>query len=264
MHPDDEVIQRLAHGELAAAKGRAVAEHLRACSGCRERRARLDEEDEQLDALLRHLDAPQPRVTLEQVVARARESQVAQGSRSMPATAPPRRGLPWVRWAAAIVIALGVASGAYAAPGSPLPGWLDAVQAWMRGGSQAASSGASSTPEPSRSPAGIAVDPGRSLAIVFASPQESGSLTILLGEGTQVVVRATGGAPGFGSELDRIVIENQGSTSDFEIEIPRGAPRVEVLVGQVRVFLLEGSRVTTRGASGDDGRFTVPWTEGEG
>jgi hypothetical protein len=83
---------------------------------------------------------------------------------------------------------------------------------------------------------------------------------VSLTDSTEVVIRTTGSAPGFSSELDRLVIDNAGSTSDFEIEIPRSAPRVEVRVGAERVFLIEGGRVTTEAAAGDDGRYEVPWT----
>jgi hypothetical protein len=59
-----------------------------------------------------------------------------------------------------------------------------------------------------------------------------------------VVVRARQGAATFTSELDRLVIDNRGAASTFEIEIPRSAPRVEVRISQDRIYLKEGERTS--------------------
>ena len=65
-------------------------------------------EDRELDELLSRLDHPVPPVSVETVIRRARDA-----------------GVERLRWAAGIALALGLAaSAAYAAPGSPVPGWI--------------------------------------------------------------------------------------------------------------------------------------------
>jgi hypothetical protein len=48
------------------------------------------------------------------------------------------------------------------------------------------------------------------------------------------------------------VIDNSGSPATFEVEIPRGAARVEIAVAGKRIFLKEGPRLTAEG-SGEAG-----------
>jgi hypothetical protein len=106
--------------------------------------------------------------------------------------------------------------------------------------------------------AGIAVIPGRNLLIIFTSPQTEGQALVSLTDGTDVVVRATMGAATFTSDVDRLVIDNQGSTATFEILIPRAAPRVEIRMGGDRIFLKDGLRVTTRESTDPRGPYLVP------
>lgn len=220
MHLDEEQVQRLLHRELAPPLETAVREHLAECIECRGRVAQAEREEDEVHALLRHLDHPAPRVDPHAVAARARA-----------------RGVRWVRWAAGIVVALGLAGAAYAAPGSPLPAWVEAVVRWVEGGS-------AEVPDPGV--AGIAVAPGRELVILFTSAQPEGQAEVSLTDGAEVVVRAPIGAATFTSDVDRLVIDNQGSPATFEIQIPRTAPRVEIRVAGDRIFLKEGSRVTPR------------------
>src|SRR5881397_793977 len=218
MHLDEEQVERFLHRELGRTADTSAREHLAACPDCRRRVAQAEREEEEVYALLRHVDHPAPTIDASAVAAR---STVA---------------VAWFRWAASIVLTLGVAAAAYAAPGSPLPGWAKAVVDWISGHPRGRA--------PERGAAGIAVVPGRNLVILFTSSQAEGQAQVRLTDGGEVVVRAPTGAATFTTDADRLVIDNRGSSATFEIQIPRAAPRVEIWVKAVRVFLKEGAHLT--------------------
>ena len=249
MHLDEEQVQRLLDGELEPQAEATVREHLAGCAECRERVARSQLEDQEVQALLRHLDHPLPRLDAQRIAWKARA-----------------RDTRWVQLAAGIALALGFGAASYAIPGSPVPAWVEAAVKWV-----GVRSGRShSKPVPSRAPeplpawapdstvAGIAVAPGRDLAISFTSTR--GQARVSLGDGAEVVVRAPAGAAVFASHVDRLVIDNAASTTTFDIEIPRAAPRIEILVNNERVFLKEGSRITTREPVESGGSYLLPLT----
>lgn len=223
MHLDDEQLQRLLHGELDRDSADALAVHVAGCADCRQRLSEAELDQAEVYGLLRLVDHPAPPVDAESVAASARGHD---------------RG--WGRWAAGILLAMAAAGGAYAAPGSPLRGWIQAVREWTR----------ESTPseERPRAPvapmAGLAVPPGDGLTILFESAQPRSQVRISLGEGAEVRVRGPSGAATFDSEADRLRVFNRDSVATFEIEIPRDARRVEVRVGSERIFLKDGPRIT--------------------
>ncbi|MGH7567470.1 MAG: anti-sigma factor family protein [Gemmatimonadales bacterium] len=231
MHLDDDQVQRLLHGELAQPVVVALREHLAGCAPCRERVAAAERDENEVHALLRAVDHPVPRLDPEAVAARVR----AHGLLA-----------PRIRWAAGILLALGLAGVAYAAPGSPLRRWVRAVAERLGGGSSRPPA-----PAPPQTPdsgiAGIAVVPGRALVIRFTAPQTVGQAQVSLTDGAEVVVRAPIGAATFTSDVGQLVIDNRGSSGagggNFAIQIPRAAPRVEIWVAEQRVFLKEGARV---------------------
>ncbi len=241
MHLDEEQIQRLLHGELAPPAETSARQHLAECTDCRGRVAEAEREEDEVYALLRQVDHPPPPVDADAVAARARAHDFG-----------------WGRWAAGILVALGLASAAYAAPGSPLPAWVEAFREWIGGRPDPSPS----APAPVRAPeprvAGIAVAPGQKLLILFTSPQAEGQAQVSLTDGAEVVVRAPIGAAIFSSDVDRLVIDNQGSAAIFEIEVPRAAPRVEIRVGADRIFLKEGRRVTTEKSTKARGLYLLP------
>lgn len=177
-------------------------------------------EDAELFARLGALDHPVPRVDARAVIARAEQT---------------RRSPDYLRWAAAIALGLGLAGAAYALPGSPLRAW---VRALVHG----------AAPGPTQPPdsgfAGIAVAPGQGLRVVFTARQTVTSADVILTDSAEVVVRALTGAATFTSGADRLVIENAGSGATFEIQIPRAAPRVEILVGETSILLKAGEHIT--------------------
>ena len=232
MHLDEGQIQGLAHGELEPGLTASLGAHLEVCAACREAVEGAAREEEEVHALLRHLDHPAPAVNAHALTRAA------------------GTGLPgWGRWAAAVTLLLSAAAALYAAPGSPLPGWIAAAARPF------AEAGQSPTREaaPVEPGGGLAVTPGERLLIQFAHPRAGGRATVSLTEGGEVEVSSLGGAPTFTSEADRILI-GDGGADDFEIRIPWAAPRVEIRVGERPVFLKEGPTISTDApAAGTDG-----------
>lgn len=238
-HLDDEQLQRAADGELRASDAAAGA-HLATCAACRQRVDDALHEEAEVAALLRHVDHPVPAVTAGAIAARAR----ARDSGGM-------------RWAASIVLALALAGVAYAAPGSPLPRWVERAAVWpVRRAPPAAGRGETRVPLPVTG--GIAVTPGASLVIQFSSPQTTGEVHVSLTDSAEVVVRSIIGAATFTSGVDRLVIGNAASSASYEIRIPRAAPRVEMRVGERRIFLKDGSRLTTAATADAREPLTLP------
>lgn len=233
MHLDEELIQRLLHGELVPQRESTARAHLTACDTCRSRLDAAERDESQVHALLRHLDHPVPHVDPRALALRAR-----------------RRAPAWGRWAASIALAVGLGGAAYAIPGSPLPGWIDALvdRVARRAAPQEPRlppTDADAQPRASEPAiAGIAVTPGPDVRITFTSPH--GRSRVSLGDGPEIVVRAPAGSATFTSHVDRLVIHNVDPSATIEIEIPRHAPRVEITAGTETLFLKEGPRVTTR------------------
>ena len=228
MHLDEGRIQRLLDGELDAAAEHAMRTHAAACEECR---ARIDQArgNAMAASLLETLDVPAPRIDALAVAARARVEEPA----------------PRFQMAAGFVLALALVGGAYvawAAPGSPVRAWVDSVAEWLQARQH------QGAPPPADGAGGIAVAPGARLTIVFATAQPAGTARVSLTDGDEVVIRAAHGAATFSSSADRLVVGNAGSTADFTVELPRAAPRIEILLGGRRLLLKDGASVTAVGA----------------
>jgi anti-sigma factor RsiW len=242
MHLDEELIQRFIAGELTERS--APADHLRTCTECREAVARADQEWAEVGLVLRKLDHRPPPIEPQSLAERAHTRT--------------RQGM--LRWAAAILLTVGVAGAAYAAPGSPLRAWIHAVLARATG--SPATQTAPPAPTPEGTLAGIAIPAGQNLVILFTSTQTAGQASISLTDSGQVVVRALNGAATFTSDVDRLAIENSGSSANFDIRIPRTAERVEIRVAGQRVFLKEGAHITASGSPATGDYFRVPLASG--
>jgi hypothetical protein len=228
VHVDEERIQRLLHGELGRADEAAVRAHLAGCEECSRRLAAMTRDEERVGSLLRALDRPAPRVDVG-AIARLADAR------------SPR--IP--RWAAGVVLVLGLAGVAYALPGSPLPRLVDAVVEWAKGRQDPLSPGAGDAVPPSSSAAGIAVSPGERFTILFQTPNARGEILVRLTPGSEVEIRAPRGAATFTAGENQLVVDGRGIPTAYEIDVPATATRVEILAGKDRVFLKEGSRVTT-------------------
>jgi hypothetical protein len=243
MHLDEEKLQRLLHGELSDAARRDAGDHLAACSECRECLVVARRDEGEIFSLLRQVDHPVPAVQVEALAARARGV-----------------GLVWGRWAAGLLLVLGAAGAAYAMPGSPIRQWIRSAAAWISRDDRV-----SPAPRQAETPhgraAGIAAVPGRNYLIAFQSPDLGGQARVSLTDGGEVTVRAPSGAARFTSAADRLLIDNHSSGATFEIEIPRAAPRVEIRVAGIRVFLKEGSRVLAEGLAENGNHYLLPLSE---
>lgn len=241
MHLDEERLQRLLHGEREGFDRREAQEHLRECRACQERLAAAEHDQDEIFALLRQLDHPAPVLNAEGVAAKARVG-----------------GHAWGRWAAAVLLFLGIAGAASALPGSPVRGWVQSVAAWMGVAEQRRVS-----PTPSRSTsqaAGVAAVPGPEFVVSFNSQEPGSRARVSLTDGAEIVVRAPSGAASFTSDADRLVVDNHGAGATYEIEIPRAARRVEIRVAGNRIFLTESSRVVTQGRMENGDQYLLPLT----
>ena len=236
MHLVEEQVQRLLHGELAGSAAQEIQNHLAACSACRDRMEEAEREDQWLIARLAALDHPAPAVQAIDIIRAARTS----------------RSGGWGRWAAGIVLATAIAGGAYAAPGSPLPGILARLLPSDASGPNPVAPAERATPR-----AGIAVAPGERLTLSIPNGARN-SAAISLSDREEVVVQAQEGQTSFRSAPDHLIIDHQGDPAQFEILIPRAAPLVEVEVDGRRVFLKERSSITASVAADSLGRYVIP------
>ncbi len=234
-HLDDEQVQRLLHHELTARGDALVRNHLADCPACRERVEEAKGEDDAVMALVGRVDHGRPRIDAATVIARAGRP-ASTGS----------------RWAAAGLFVVGLAGAAYAIPGSPVRGWLRALVRPTP-----------TTQPPVAPPAavlpttgGIAVAPGPAFEVQFLSAQATGEIRVTLTDGPDLVVQARIAGPSFTSNADRLVIDNRHSTADFDIAVPRGAPRIEIRIGERRVFAKRGATITS--AAQDSAPFRIP------
>jgi hypothetical protein len=240
MHVDEEQLQRLLHGELGPGAELGLRAHLAECTECRGRLVAAERDEDEIFALLRQVDHPLPEVSAGAVAARAIGKRVE-----------------WGRWAAGILLLLGVAGAAYALPGSPVRGWVRSLFLWVSSSKQQPAAPSQPQP-PAERTAGIAATPGRSFVIAFESPEAGGQARVSLTDGEEVTVRAPLGSAKFTSAADRLVIDNQGTGATYEIEIPRAAPRVEIRVAGTRIFLKDSSRVATDRARETDSHYLIP------
>jgi hypothetical protein len=227
MHLDEEQIQRVLHRELAGAEFAAAREHLAECSECRTRLAEATREQEAVLRLLGGVDHPAPRVAVEDIVSRSR-----------------RHATGRVRWAAGLILALGAAGAAYAVPGSPVRAWVAAVAEWLQGRETSAPKALPPVQPTPSAIAGIAVTPSRHFVIHFTAAQAVGHARVSLTAGSEIVVQGPNGAATYTSGVDRLEINNTGSSADFEIHIPQSAPWVEIWLGADRMLLKDGARIS--------------------
>ena len=240
MHLDDEQIQRTLHNELTPAHS-AAREHLESCAACRSRLAREIDEERRIFGLLEAADRPAPYVTLATIAARAERS---------------RRG--WRARVAAIVTGLAVAGVAYAAPGSPLPGLIRRALGLMSERPTANPVATRQTETPSLTPdavSGIAVTPGARFTIDVDAADATA--TVSLTDGTEVVVRATGGQPSFVSDVGRLAVRNTSGVRRVEIEVPRKVRTFTLRVGERTVFSKNASSVVSEARRDASGRYVL-------
>lgn len=246
-HPDEVTLLALAHGELAPPAAADVRRHVDECDECGPRLARVSREDEAIGRALGLLDHPAPRVTAEAIAELAGRRQWGWGG---------DRYWGWERWAAAVVVVASAAGVAYAIPGSPVRAWVDA----LLGARTAAPAPAAPAPVRDSSgvagPSGIEVLPGARLVIELSPAQDGGALLVRLTDDARVAARSPAGAAAFTMERDRLLIA-MSRGADVELDIPRGAPSMEVRIGAEPVFAVVAGSVTRGPAPAADGVYRI-------
>jgi hypothetical protein len=237
MHLDDERLQRLLHGEVAAHAAAAARAHVAGCAECRQRFEDAEREERWLAGVLRAVDHAAPAVSAESLARRASRGAVV-----------------WGRRAAMVALGLAVAGGAWALPGSPLRRWVAAAGRWL-----AAPPAPPDSLQASSAPAaGIAVAPGARLTIVIAPPPRAATVTVVLSDSADVVARAGAGTASFLTDAGRLRITVADPAAHLEIALPRAAAWVEILVEGRRLLLKDGSRVVTDATPDATGRYVLP------
>lgn len=230
-HLDEETLQRVLDRELDPSAAADADAHLAACETCARRLAEAEREERRVLELLGALDHEPPRVDPESIADRA-----APGPR-------------WRPLLAATVAFLVVGALAWAIPGSPVPGWVRSV----------AGSGEAGPTAPDEPPvAGISVEPGDSLEVVFEHAQEAGAIRVAITPSGELDLRVRGPAPGVRVEPHRVVVGNAGSAASYEIAVPESAPLVRIRVGPDVVLVKEGPIVRTDAPAGPTGAWEIP------
>jgi hypothetical protein len=238
MHLDDEQIQRLLDPGLAAVKAEAAG-HLESCVECRTRVADAEREERWLFERLGRLDHPVPAISARDVIAAGR-----------------RQPSRWRRLAAGIVLAVGTAGLAYAAPGSPLPRWVHRLAEAVSPSRPAVREPTAPSPAPPTQ-AGIAVDPGDLFVIQLAANQGLDSAVVWLTDNAELTVRARGGTTAFTSDLGRLEVAHSGASGRLEIQVPRAARRVELKLGDREVWLKDQTRIRSVASADAEGRYQL-------
>lgn len=235
MHFDEETTQRWLHGELDPDAKRLASGHLAECTDCRQRLAEAEREDQWIRQRFELMDHPVPPVA--------------------PSAIPrPSHWSRRLRWAAGILLTCAVAGAAYAAPGSPLPLWLQEIQVWL---------GASPPPPAPPSPAPVAVTSGISvpleprLVIHFAALQSSGVLRVTLVDSGSVAIRVINGTAVLFSAPGSLGVGNRGSLADYEIDIPRASPWIDIVAGDDTLLRKRGETLRTDVTPDSTGRYIV-------
>ncbi len=239
MHIDDERIEHLLHEELSEDQEKTVRSHLADCAVCRDRFQSGRADERELLASLEQLDDPVPQLTASDVIVASRR-------------VPRSVGLPW---AAGVAFTLVAAGAAYAAPGSPVRGWVETVTDWLVVEEEAAVQDEPATPEPF-DPAGLVFDPRPNVMIVFAGAPE-GDVEIVLTDDASVTVQALGGGASFTDAGGGLIVVDGEGAGPFQILLPRSVPRFEVRAGDRTLFLKEGSIVTTAAEESPSGSYRI-------
>ena len=204
-----------------------------------------DEDD--IHELLASLDHPVPSISATAIAALAETRERAEAGRRRMA----------LRWAAAVLLTVGAAGVAVAAPGSPILRWVTALVSGRGGGPPATPPAQGGEGGEQSGMAGIAVPPGDGFTISFTAAPAGGLALVSFGAREEILVQARPGAARFTTEPDRLRIEARSATDTFAIEIPRTAARVEVRAGGTRLLVAELGRVFPALAPDSLGRYRI-------
>ncbi|MEZ4415421.1 MAG: zf-HC2 domain-containing protein [Gemmatimonadota bacterium] len=245
MHIDDERLQRYVDGELGAADRGDLEAHWRSCAACRERLAELRTEEADIAELLKSLDGPALSLSADHVIAAARGAE--RGARASEGRSKQvHRGLR--RWAASIVLLFGLAAGAWAAPGSPLPRWWRSLRAWPQ-------SEAPASPSPDL--AGLSFSSDRALEIDVVDPPAGLVLRIGVGSRPDVSVRVPRGAAGFTTAEGQLTIRPHETGLVIDVNLPTDARSVVLRVEGRVLFEAREGRISSEATPDGEGVYIL-------
>jgi hypothetical protein len=243
MHLDEERLQRLLHGELPRSEAEVARDHASHCDACSTRLNAAATAEAEIFALFAQVDHEVPSVSAEWLARKAGGP-----------------GTRWwsMRWAAGILLLVGLAGGAYAATNPHLRGWVRSATAWLFP-PEVVQRAPRRTHASADQTGGIAAAPGRQFVISFTRRDSEAEARVTLTDKTQVIVRASQGTASFTSSAAGLQVDNFAVGANFEIEVPQSAPRLEILVAGTRIFLKEGAQVSTTPRADADGSFSIPF-----
>jgi hypothetical protein len=213
VHPSDEILLALFHGELgdrAAADARA---HLASCAECAGRSAALARADGEIGALLSLLDHPVPSRPL-----------------PVPRSAGPRRARPAIAAALGLLLA---GAAAAAVPGTVLHRW---IADRLGPAPEPRPVPAAPAPLPERQGGGVELPGSGALTVTFAMAEPGGRLVVTAGTRSGAMLHAFGGDVGYQVGRGRIAVDNRRPAGRYTLEIPADLARLTVVVAGRTVF----------------------------
>jgi hypothetical protein len=244
VHLRDHDIEALAGGAMPGASGEAARRHVLECAACARQLERWREDEEHTARLLTLIDHPAPPVSVDALIARARQHRA--------------------RWrvpiAAGIAAALIAGAAAAAVPGSPVRRYVERVLTAVRPGAPRRTPIDRRAPEPG-AVSGIAFVPARSVDVTFREVQSAGSIRITVGDSPTLRVTHAGGTAGYELTDDGVVIDNAHSGASYQVSVPQSAPLVRVRAGDHVVFTKQGARITAAVAPDRGGAYVIAFAQ---
>ena len=239
MHPTETTLLALVHRELSGARLEEVLAHMEHCADCEAKACAQLRADQEIAALLGHLDHPAPALR--------------------PPVAPraSRAGRRLRRAAiAASLAALSAAAAAAAVPGTHVHEWL---RRHLPGAMHQAGAAAQPVAPPRESVGGVTIPAATDLTIVFRQPQDTGALTLGVAAGPDATLRSWGGQVAYEISDGRIAVDNRRAALRYALELPPTVARLTVMLGDRVVFRGRGPQPGGAGAA-DSARYSIPLT----
>jgi len=248
MHLSDEQIQRMLHGEFDASSMEALTQHTVECAACARALEDAAREEAVVFELLHEIDHPAPAVDAA-VIAGSRRTSIG----------------VWGRRAAVVAVVAALGGAAYAIPGSPVRDIVKRMASLVAERPTSSPVGAPPADQPVTS--GISVPESEHFAIHFTSEQDSGDVAVSWTGGDAITVRARGGRASFTTDAGRLIIDNEGSTANYDIEVSRDVYSLEITCGSRTLLRREGENLQEQSAGNARGRLVFslapPATTGE-
>jgi anti-sigma factor RsiW len=244
-HLDEGMVQRLLDEEIQRTDMAGIHAHIDACAECRERVAVARREESDVLSRLAILDVPSPTMD---------RGFPAIAGPALPLRRGPASGGAW-RWAAGILLAVGVTGVALAAPSSPVRWLVDRVSSWFSAPAGDVIRGTVADTPPTAG--GIILEPTAPALLELQVLQPFDTIRVTLADDGAISVSASGGTVTFESDIGRLSIRNTSGVATIDVVIPRSAPRVEIRTGTRRLYLKDGSSVTSASADSTGGRHVI-------